>query len=74
MGNDVDPDGPDDLYPYAVSAPTHGTLEYNQDDTLTYTPDPGYTGTDQFSYTAYDGEADSTPVTVTITIGVGVQP
>ena len=72
VGNDVDPDGPDDLYPFAVSDPAHGTLEYNQDDTLTYTPDPGYVGTDTFVYTAYDGEADSTPVTVTVTIGVGV--
>ena len=72
VGNDVDPDGPDNLYPYAVSAPAHGTLDYNQDDTLTYTPGPGYVGTDTFVYTAYDGEADSTPVTVTITIEVGV--
>ena len=27
VGNDVDPDGPDDLYPFAVSAPAHGTLD-----------------------------------------------
>ena len=69
MDNDVDPDaGPDPLTPYVVSDPAHGTLDYNDDGTFTYTPDPGYEGTDTFLYTAYDGQADSTPTTVIITV------
>ena len=69
VDNDVDPDaGPDPLTPYVVSDPAHGTLDYNDDGTFTYTPDPGYEGTDTFRYTAFDGQADSTPTLVTITI------
>ncbi|MDT5300046.1 MAG: hypothetical protein QOG79_3288, partial [Mycobacterium sp.] len=67
VGNDTDADG-DGLDPYIVSDPAHGTLEDNGDGTYTYTPDAGYTGTDTFHYTAYDGYADSTPATVTITV------
>jgi hypothetical protein len=68
LDNDTDTDGPDDLIPFAVSEPTHGTLTSNPDTTFTYTPNPGYTGTDTFYYTAFDGQADSTPTIVTITI------
>ncbi len=69
VNNDVDPDaGPYSLLPYAVSDPAHGTLDYNGDDGFTYTPDAGYQGTDTFLYTAYDGQADSTPTLVTINI------
>jgi large repetitive protein len=30
---------------------------------------PGFTGTDTFHYTAYDGKADSVPALGTITVG-----
>jgi len=54
---------------FIVSYPHHGVLvDGPQNETLTYTPDPGYVGTDTFIYTAYDGQADSHPVTVTITV------
>lgn len=73
LGNDIDVDGPSDLMSYIVSSPTHGTLDEEWDNndvlTYTYTPEAGYIGTDTFYYTAYDGDADSTPTIVTITVG-----
>jgi hypothetical protein len=74
LANDVDPNG-DDMIAFVVSNPAHGTLEYNeQDNTYTYTPDAGFVGTDTFHYTAFDGEADSTPAAVTITVGEPTPP
>jgi large repetitive protein len=59
-----------------VSAPTKGTLSncinastYDTDRTCTYTPALNETGTDTFTYRAYDSLTDSSAVaTVTITI------
>ncbi len=51
------------------SSPTHGTLT-NFDDAgggFTYTPDPGFTGTDSFTYRLEDVEGSPTG-TVTITV------
>ena len=59
-----------------ISSPTKGTLSncidtgsYQTDRTCTYTPNANVTGTDTFTYRAYDSIADSSSVaTVTITI------
>ncbi len=51
--NDVDPDG-DALEVSDVGEPQHGTAVVNQDGTVTYTPNPGYVGTDTFEYTVTD--------------------
>ena len=40
----------------------------------TYTPDPGVTGTDTFTFTVNDGTVDSAPATVTVTIMPGGTP
>ncbi len=68
LDNDADAEG-DTLYAYVVSDPAHGTLEDNGDGTYTYTPDATYVGMDGFYYTAFDGQADSTPTVVTIEVG-----
>jgi hypothetical protein len=62
----ADPEG--DPMTYAVStAPTHGSLGFSTaDNTLTYTPDAGYEGTDSFQYTASDGSLTSTPLVATV--------
>ena len=63
-----------------ASAPAHGTLSASSDvpcaagspntDTaqVTYTPNPGFSGTDTFTYRASDGTATSAAATVTITV------
>ena len=54
--------------PRPVSGPSHGTLTLNADGSFTYTPDPGYSGTDTFTYHATDGYLTSTDATVTIDV------
>jgi hypothetical protein len=74
LGNDSDPDG-DPIIAIWDSGPSHGTLGYlNADGSFEYTPATGFTGTDTFTYTAFDGEYDSNVATVTITVGGAVEP
>jgi CSLREA domain-containing protein len=70
LGNDTDPDG-NPLSAAPVSDPTSGTLKFNADGSFTYTPNPDFSGTDSFTYRAYDGEGYSDPATVAIEV-VGV--
>ena len=53
----------------STSSPTHGTLTDfdDSDGGFTYTPDPGFTGTDSFTYVLEDVEGSPTG-TVTITV------
>ncbi|MCW8856850.1 MAG: Ig-like domain-containing protein [Kangiella sp.] len=48
----------------------YGVLTVNSDGSFSYTPDNGYTGTDQFSFVVSDGNATSDPAIVDITINV----
>jgi VCBS repeat-containing protein len=59
------------LTPRLVVAAAHGTVTNNDDGTLTYTPDAGFSGTDSFSYVANDGQADSNVASVTVTVAPG---
>jgi len=61
-----DEDG--DALTYDPSNPEHGTLTGTAPN-LVYTPDPDFTGTDSFSFTASDGENQSDTATVTIIVG-----
>ena len=65
--NDVDADG-DALTATSPSDPPHGTVLLSPDGSFTYTPDPGWTGTDSFTYRASGGSALSDPATVAITV------
>ncbi len=51
-----------------VDGPSHGTLVLNPDGSFTYTPAPGFHGTDAFTYTANDGLAASNTATATIQV------
>jgi hypothetical protein len=52
-----------------VVSPTHGSLVLAADGSFAYVPaDPGFVGTDSFSYQATDGAVTSTAATVTIFI------
>ena len=62
----VDPDG-DNLAYIIVTQPTHGTLTGTAPN-LVYTPDPGYTGPDNFTFKVNDGTSDSNIADVSITV------
>jgi autotransporter-associated beta strand protein len=70
LANDVDPEGQAIVVadPRPVSAPAHGTLTLNADGSFIYTPVPGYSGPDAFTYQATDGYLTSTAVTVGIDV------
>jgi hypothetical protein len=57
-----------------VSLPAHGTLS-GTGPNRTYTPAPDYNGPDSFTFKVNDGQADSAPATVSITVsGVNDAP
>jgi hypothetical protein len=66
LANDSDVDG-DILSVYSVTQGGSGSVT-NNGTSVTYTPDLGFTGTDSFTYTAYDGMANSNVATVSVTV------
>lgn len=67
LANDSDPDG--DPLTARSDDPVLGT-----DGSLSYTPDPGFSGIHAFTYKAFDGSLYSDPATVTITVNPSVPP
>ena len=66
LGNDTDPEG-DGLSIVDVNQPANGTV-VNNGDSLTYTPNPGFVGTDTFSYTVDDGHGGQATASVSIEV------
>ncbi|VGO13019.1 hypothetical protein PDESU_01573 [Pontiella desulfatans] len=63
-----DPEGSNLTYT-VVTQPANGTLTTNGAlPNLTYHPDADFSGQDSFTYTVNDGDLDSAPATVTITV------
>lgn len=59
LANDSDPNGPGLLVNTTpLSGPSNGTLSLSADGSFTYTPNPGFSGADAFSYRVCD---DGTP-------------
>jgi hypothetical protein len=67
LSNDTDAEG-DSLTVSGASDPAHGTTSVQPNGTVLYTPDKRFKGTDTFTYTATDGQAESAPATVTIQV------
>ena len=67
LGNDTDADG-DVIGAIQVTSPAHGTVIFSDNGSFTYTPDSNFHGTDSFNYVAHDGNAESAPATVTLTV------
>ena len=75
LENDTDPEG-DLLSLVVVSAPSNGTAVVNNngtldninDDLITYTPNPGFSGNDSFIYQVFDGTDGLDTATVDITV------
>lgn len=70
--NDGDPDG-DSLTTSIDTQPANGNAVANLDGTVTYTPNPGYSGLDSFVYQIDDGNGGTTTGNVSITIFAGNQ-
>ncbi|MBP0003338.1 MAG: tandem-95 repeat protein [Cyanobacteria bacterium SBC] len=68
LSNDTDIDG-DTLSVSSVGTPTNGTVALNPDGTVTYTPNAGFSGTDNFTYEVSDGN-----LTDTATVALAVNP
>ncbi len=67
LANDNDLDG-DTLTVTSVTAPAQGTAVINPDNSITYTPNAGFTGTDSFLYALSDGQGGSDTATVVISV------
>jgi VCBS repeat-containing protein len=65
--NDSDPEG-DPLGAALVSPPSHGVVELDTTGSFRYTPASGYFGPDSFTYKVSDGEFESAPATVALSI------
>jgi hypothetical protein len=66
LANDSDVEG-SVLAAVLVNTTTNGTLNFNSDGSFDYTPNAGAVS-DSFSYTANDGNLNSTTTTVSITV------
>src|SRR5215218_9783815 len=68
LANDSDQDG-NSLTVSSLTNPSHGTLQLFTDGSFTYTPFSNYSGSDSFTYFAFDGIANSTSAaTVSLTV------
>ncbi|HEX5718560.1 MAG TPA: Ig-like domain-containing protein [Thermoanaerobaculia bacterium] len=66
LANDVDPDG-DPLTLTAVTQGANGSVAIEGDDSVTYTPNEGFSGSDTFTYTvSAEGGTDTGTVYVTV--------
>ncbi|MEJ2735963.1 MAG: tandem-95 repeat protein, partial [Anaerolineae bacterium] len=70
LTNDSDVDG-DALTAILVDDVSNGSLTLNANGSFSYTPDGGFSGSDSFTYTANDGQADSNVATVSLTVTAG---
>ncbi|HEX4607948.1 MAG TPA: Ig-like domain-containing protein [Urbifossiella sp.] len=74
LANDTDPDG-DPITAVLAAGGSHGTVTMAADGSFTYTPDPGFAGTDAFTYRVSDGVLESNLVTVTVAVqGAALPP
>lgn len=67
LANDSDADG-DPLRLIALVMPVHGRLAVNPDQSLTYTPDADFLGTDDFGYTIDDGRGGRSTASVVVDV------
>lgn len=69
LANDSDPDADSLTASLAPDgSPSNGALDLQSNGAFTYTPDPGFGGTDSFTYEASDGKGGTDQATVTISV------
>ena len=67
LQNDTDAES-DVLSVTILTQPSSGIAVVNEDNTVSYTPGPGFSGEDSFTYQAHDGRYDSKIATVTVKV------
>jgi len=67
LTGDSDPDG-GDLSVDSVTQPANGVATLNKDDTITYTPNANFHGSDTFTYQNTNGTSPSESATVTVNV------
>jgi VCBS repeat-containing protein len=67
LANDTDVDS-SFLQVWQVTQGAHGRVTIHGSQTVEYTPDPNYNGTDSFTYSVADGSLGSATGTVTVTV------
>lgn len=68
LANDSDPDG-NPLTVTSVTQGASGTATINSNNTVTYTPNRRFSGSDTFSYSVSDGRGGSATAVVSVTVG-----
>ncbi|MBX7151985.1 cadherin-like domain-containing protein [bacterium] len=72
LNNDIDPDG-NTLTIQSVSNGTNGsTVKNSGDTTITYTPNNGFSGNDQFTYIVTDGNGGLDTASVSVTVSAPI--
>jgi VCBS repeat-containing protein len=72
LGNDTDVDS-GTLTAAVLAGASNGTVTLNTDGSFSYVPNPSFSGTDTFTYTASDGTLQSNVATVSIVVTPGNQ-
>ncbi|WP_156968254.1 Ig-like domain-containing protein, partial [Desulfobacter vibrioformis] len=67
LGNDTDGEG-DAMTVVSVTNASNGTVFLNEDNTILYTPDRDFNGTDSFTYTVSDGNGGLNTAVVTLSV------
>jgi outer membrane protein OmpA-like peptidoglycan-associated protein len=70
LANDTDPEG-DALTLVSASQPANGSTTVTGNGRVQYTPNPGFIGTDTFSYVVRDAAGNSATGQVTVTVAEG---
>ena len=65
LDNDIDPEG-DAVVAILAAQTAHGTLTLQPNGVFEYTPEVGFFGVDQFTYTAFDFNTESSPAVVSL--------
>lgn len=73
LDNDSDPENQAlKVTPTPLTPPAHGNVVQNENGTFTYTPAPGFTGTDSYVYQVCDSQGACSQATVTITVQAAI--
>lgn len=75
LANDTDPDG-DTLYAELslTTQPSHGTVTLSPNGSFWYVPEPGYAGSDSFTYVLNDGTFEASPTVVVLDVSASASP